>query len=160
MAERAAAGGSRMGALRALVRQSDIVILILGARYDDAVEGTTSPTEDEFTEAVRIRLPILVFVQNCEREPRQEEFLRQVRGAWAEGNLTATFPGAGDIGVEVMATLRRIERHANAATARPRAQQWLAISPERLTVARSQAPPSLASPTPHSLRDDCSTTSP
>lgn len=134
MAERAAAGGSPKGALLALVRQSNVFILILGARYGDAVEKETSPTEDEFSEAVRIGLPVLVFVQNGEREPRQDVFLQRVRGAWAEGNLTATYTGAGDIGVEVMAALRRLEEQANATAARPQAEQRagdLARGPDR-----------------------------
>jgi hypothetical protein len=123
MAERAAAGGSPRHALLSLVRQADVFILILGARYGDAAEGQTSPTEDEFNEAVRIGLPIRVFVQNCEREPRQEEFLQRVRGAWDNGNLTASFEGAGDIGMLVMSALRRLEQQTAGGAARPAAEQ-------------------------------------
>ncbi len=123
MAERAPAGGSPKGALLGLVRQSDVFILILGARYGDAAPDETSPTEDEFNEAVRIGLPILVFVEECEREPRQQDFLDRVRGTWAEGNLTAAFNGVHDIGVEVMAALRRLEGEAASATIRPNAER-------------------------------------
>jgi hypothetical protein len=123
MAERAAAGGSPHGALLSLVRDADVFIMILGARYGDAARGETSPTEDEFNEAVRIGLPILVFVQSCDRDPRQAEFLQRVRGAWAEGNLTADFTGADDIGMQVMTGLRRLEQQAASSAARPRAEQ-------------------------------------
>jgi hypothetical protein len=123
MAERAAAGGSPKGALLSLVRQSDVFILILGARYGASGEGQTSPTEDEFNEAVRIGLAILVFVQDCDREAHQESFLGRVRGAWAEGNLTASFTGPDDIGVQVIAALRRLDRASDLAAARPAAEQ-------------------------------------
>lgn len=123
MAERAAAGGSPRGALLSLVREADVFIMILGARYGDAAKGETSPTEDEFNEAVRIGLPILVFVQSCDRDPRQAEFIQRVRGAWAEGNLTANFTGAEDIGMQVMTALRRLEQQAAGGTSRSRAEQ-------------------------------------
>jgi hypothetical protein len=123
MAERAAAGGSPKGALLSLVREADVFILILGARYGDAAAGQTSPTEDEFNEAVRIGLPILTFVQSGEREPRQAEFLERVRGAWAEGNLTANFTGSEDIGMQIMTALRRLEQQAAGGASRPRAEQ-------------------------------------
>jgi len=134
MAERAAAGGSPRGALLDLVRESDVFVLILGARYGDAAEGQTSPTEDEFNEAVRIGLPIVVLVQSCDREPRQAEFLQRVRGAWAEGNLTANFTGPEDIGVQVMTALRRLEQQTAGGAARPPAEQraaQLARGPDR-----------------------------
>src|SRR4051794_27128094 len=90
MAERAPAGGSPRGALLELVRQSDVFLLIFGDRYGDTGTGGMSPTEDEFNEAVRVGIPILVFVEECEREPQQAEFLRRVRGRWGDdGTLTA-----------------------------------------------------------------------
>jgi hypothetical protein len=120
MAERAPAGGAAKGALLELVRQSDVFLLILGVRYGAAAAGVTSPTEDEFNEAVRIALPIAIFVEECEREPRQAEFLRRVRGAWSgESNLTASFQNADELRAQVMAALRKLERQAASATTRP-----------------------------------------
>src|ERR1700761_3011965 len=51
---------------RALLDQggrSDLSLLILGARYGDFGVNETSPTEDEYDEAVRLHKPILVVLQ-------------------------------------------------------------------------------------------------
>jgi hypothetical protein len=104
MAERTAAGGSARAALLDLVRQSDVFLLLVGGRYGDAAPGERSPTEEEFNEAVRAGLPIAAFVEECEGEPRQEEFLRRVRGTWGEeSNLTASFRNADDLRAQVVA---------------------------------------------------------
>jgi hypothetical protein len=69
-------------------------------------------------------LPIAAFVEECEREPRQEEFLRRVRGTWSEeSNLTASFRNADDLRAQVVAALVKLERQAAAAATRPVAEQ-------------------------------------
>ncbi len=55
------------------VRESDMVILLLGARYGQKQESGLSPTHEEYREARDRQRPILVFVQgDVEREPDQE----------------------------------------------------------------------------------------
>lgn len=123
MAERAgAAARSPKGALLDLVRSADAMVLIIGARYGDAAAGETSPTEDEFNEAVAAGRPVVVLVENVNREPAQEEFLRRVRGTWSDGSLTTSFDGADDIEIKAIAALRALEVTAAAAAIRPVAE--------------------------------------
>jgi hypothetical protein len=75
-------------------------------------------------EAVRVGLPIAAFVEVCERERRQEEFLKRVRGTWSEeSNLTASFGNVDDLRAQVVAALVKLERQAAAAATRPAAEQ-------------------------------------
>jgi hypothetical protein len=95
---------------RALLDQvagAEYYLLLLGARYGDYGAGEKSPTEDEYDEAVRLGRPILVLVQECELEPRQQEFLERIRGSWEEGVFYGTFAGAADVGTRVAAALAR-----------------------------------------------------
>ena len=74
------------------VRDTDVVVLILGAQYG-AVQGTSglSPTHEEFREA-RDRKPELVFVQEgVQRELQQDAFVTEVQ-EWQRGY----FPGKLD----------------------------------------------------------------
>ena len=111
MAERAAASPhSPKGALLALARSADATILIIGPRYGDAEEGETSPTEDEFNEARAAGRPVLVLVQEIEREPAQEAFLARVRGGWSDGLFSSSFRDASDAGMRAVAALRQLEQ--------------------------------------------------
>jgi uncharacterized protein DUF4062 len=97
MAELApAAARSPKGALPEPVRQADAMVLFLGFRYGDAPAGETSPTEDEFNEAGAAGRPILVLVQDGERDPAQEAFFARVRRTWSDGVLTESFDDAAD----------------------------------------------------------------
>jgi hypothetical protein len=72
------AGASAETPRRALlgdVAAADIFLLLLGGRYGEVGQSGTSPTDDEFNEAVRLGKPIVALVQNCEREPNQEAFV-------------------------------------------------------------------------------------
>jgi hypothetical protein len=125
MVERApAASRSPKGALLELVRSADAMVLIIGARHGYPPEGGTSPTEDEFDEAVRAGKPVLVLVQDVEREVAQDAFLARVRGTWGEeGVLTASFDGAADVGLKAISALTALERQTAAAAIRPDAEQ-------------------------------------
>jgi hypothetical protein len=73
MAEQAGAAACRpKGALLDLVRSADALVLIIGARYGDPAVVGTSPTEDEFTQAVAAGDPVVVLVENVDREPAQQ----------------------------------------------------------------------------------------
>jgi Domain of unknown function (DUF4062) len=89
------------------VSRSDYYLLLLGQRYGDYAPGQPSPTEEEYAEAVRLGKPIFVLVQQTSFEPRQQEFLDQVRGTWSDGVFYGKFEGAGDVGSAVAAALAR-----------------------------------------------------
>lgn len=72
------------------VRDSDVVVLIVGARYGTLQSSGKSATHEEYDEA-RERCPILVMVQDgVERDPEQAVFLEEVQD-WAQGHFTASF---------------------------------------------------------------------
>lgn len=79
------------------LRSSDLVILILGARYG-SVQGASgvSPTHEEFLEA-KGRKPILVFVQaDVEREEQQSKFISEV-SEWETGHFRESFKTADEL---------------------------------------------------------------
>jgi hypothetical protein len=104
-----ASADSPRRALLDLVRDADIVLLLLGARYGEAGETGRSPTEDEYQEAVRLDKPVIVLAQEVEMEARQREFLDRTRGSWDEGKLSGAFVGPSDAGLEIVKALRVFE---------------------------------------------------
>lgn len=85
----ASATSPRVACLDA-VRNSDAVVLILGARYGDMQESGLSPTHEEYKEA-RDSRPVLVMVQKgADFEPRQRQFLDEVQD-WNSGKYTQSF---------------------------------------------------------------------
>ncbi len=96
------------------VRECDVVVLILGARYGD-VQGSSgvAPTHEEYLEA-RGHKPILVFVEEgIERETRQVAFLKEVQ-AWQGGGFRAGFKNAEELREKLIRALHEFEL-ANAA---------------------------------------------
>jgi hypothetical protein len=95
---------------RALLDQvaaAEYYLLLLGAHYGGTGSGGPSPTEDEYAEAMRLGKPILVLVQETELEPRQRQFLEQVRGGWGDGVFHGTFTDASDIGAKIAGAFAR-----------------------------------------------------
>lgn len=85
-----ALSGTAQQACLAAVRESDLVVLLLGERYGTPQESGISATHEEYMEA-RDRKPLLVFVEaGMTPEPSQKDFIDEVR-AWATGNVTASF---------------------------------------------------------------------
>lgn len=90
------------------VRAADVVVLIIGERYGFEQATGVSATHEEYLEA-KNRKPILVFVQrDVEREPRQEEFSREVQD-WASGQYTATFGTSEELKDKVTDALHTLE---------------------------------------------------
>lgn len=72
------------------VREADVVILLLGARYGTAQTSGLSPTHEEYR-AARGTKPVLVFVQvGVTRGPEQERFIEEVSG-WEGGSYRQSF---------------------------------------------------------------------
>jgi hypothetical protein len=90
------------------VRQAQVVVLLLGARYGTPGPSGLSPTHEEFQEA-RDRCRVLVFVQRgVDAEPNQKAFIAEAR-AWASGTLTADFTEPADLQQAVIRELHRLE---------------------------------------------------
>lgn len=105
------------------VAEADCFLLLLGERYGEPGPTGTSPTEDEFNEAVRRTKPILVLRQDVEMEPRQLEFLERVGGAWKGGRAWGRFTDAGDVALKVVQAIRNAERSGEVGALVPRAQE-------------------------------------
>ncbi|WP_419162882.1 DUF4062 domain-containing protein [Candidatus Palauibacter sp.] len=79
------------------VQSSDALVVLLGARYGWRAPSGRSATEEEYEEARRRHLPILVFVQDgAVREPPQEEFVRRVED-YIGGHFRKSFQDANDL---------------------------------------------------------------
>ena len=68
------------------VRSADAVVLLLSERYGSVGSSGLAVTEEEYEEARKNHKPIIVFIQDGEREARQQEFVnklqRYVDGHW------------------------------------------------------------------------------
>lgn len=71
------------------VRASDLVVLILGARYGAVQPSGISATHEEYREAQE-RKPVIALVQRGDREPAQTAFVDEA-GTWEQGHFRAEF---------------------------------------------------------------------
>jgi len=94
------------------VRESDVYILILGERYGWTGASNTSPTEQEYDEAVRNSKPILAFISLEDKEDRQKQFGVKV-GDYNTGVFRATFTNAVDLRDQIIRALSNHERSRN-----------------------------------------------
>ena len=91
------------------VRECDLVVLILGARYG-AVQGSSglSPTHEEYLEA-QGKKPILAFVQNgVAREGKQTALLSAVE-AWQSGLFRSGFDDVNDLQSKVIRAIHEYQ---------------------------------------------------
>lgn len=73
------------------VRDSDVVILLLGERYGTKQESGLSATQEEYNEAKKSNKPVLVFIESdIEPELDQAEFIKKVED-WTSGHLINRF---------------------------------------------------------------------
>lgn len=85
-----ASPGTPQQACLAGVRESDLVVLLIGERYGYRQTSGLSATHEEYREA-KERKPILVFVESgVAREPARQTFLDEVQG-WSTGHFRAAF---------------------------------------------------------------------
>ena len=90
------------------IRQSDVVLLVLGARYGTPGTSGLSPTHEEYREA-RGRKPVLAFVQDgAAYEPAQADFVREVQG-WEGGLFRGGFATPDDLQAKVTRALHDFE---------------------------------------------------
>ena len=72
------------------VRSVDAVVLLLGERYGFVGPSGLAVTEEEYEEARKNHKPILVFLQDGEREAKQQEFVNKVQG-YVDGHWRKVF---------------------------------------------------------------------
>jgi Domain of unknown function (DUF4062) len=105
------------------VAESDVLVLLVGARYGARQESGLSATEEEFDEARRRGKPILVLRQHGELEPEQQQFLDRATGGWEGGALYGIFRDASDVGLAVARGLTNIRDRGARAMLEPAAQE-------------------------------------
>ena len=90
------------------LRQSDLVVLILGERYGAEQPSGLSATHEEYREA-RGRKPVLAFVQEgVSFQPRQAAFVNEVQG-WVGGLFRTGFTATVDLRVAITRALHDYE---------------------------------------------------
>ncbi len=91
-----------------LVRDSDLIVLLMGERYGSAQPSGLSATHEEYREA-REQKPVLVFVEeSSEREEQQAAFLDEVQ-SWTTGHFRSTFRDAVSLKESVVRGLHEHE---------------------------------------------------
>jgi hypothetical protein len=99
----------------AAVRESDVVVLLVGERYGAVQPSGLSATHEEYREA-KERKPVLAFVESgVTREPAQQAFLEEVQ-AWATGHIRPAYASAEELKTAV---LRALHGHELATSAGP-----------------------------------------
>jgi hypothetical protein len=110
----ASAATPQQGCLAA-VRQSDLVVLLIGSRYGAPQPSGLSATHEEYREA-KERKPVLVFVESgVERDQAQQAFLNEVE-AWATGHYRRSYSTPDDLKREL---IRAVHDHELATSIGP-----------------------------------------
>jgi len=92
------------------VRESDVVILLLGSDYGTVQSSGMSATQEEWKEAVREQKQILAFVEEVEnRDSRQKEFVKEIED-WSTGIFRNSFRSADDLRNKVIKSLFNLAR--------------------------------------------------
>lgn len=116
------------------IRQSDSVVVVLGARYGPVQPSGLSATHEEFREA-RGTKPTLVFVQQgITPEPQQADLIAEARD-WVGGGIAPSFRDADALQGATIRGLHELELSRAAGTVDPA---------EMLDRARGLVPPSNA----------------
>ena len=93
----AAQGTSSRNACLDGVQSADAMVLLLGPRYGWVAPSGRSATEEEYQEARRRHMPILVFVQDgIPREPDQQRFVARVED-YIRGHFRRSFQSPDDL---------------------------------------------------------------
>jgi hypothetical protein len=99
-----ASAGTPQRACLAAVRESDVVVLLVGERYGAVQPSGLSATHEEYREA-KERKPVLAFEESgVTREPAQQAFLEEVQ-AWATGHIRAVYASAEELKAAVLRAL-------------------------------------------------------
>ena len=129
----AAQGTSSRNACIDGVQRADALVLLLGARYGWVAPSGRSATEEEYQEAIRGHIPILVFVQDgISREPEQQGFIGRVED-YIHGHFRRSFQSPDD--------LRRLVKEAVMERDLEGVPQHLADAEGRIREALDRRPP-------------------
>lgn len=117
------------------VRSADALVLLLGRRYGFVGPSGSSATEEEYDEARKNHMPILVFLQEGEPEADQEKFVERVQG-YVDGHWRKVFRDS--------ATLTKLVRDAALAANLGGARRHQAQARARIGALLSRRPPEIS----------------
>jgi hypothetical protein len=100
------------------IRQADVVVVLLGARYGPVQASGMSATHEEFAEA-RATKPTLVLIQGgITPEPEQASLIQEARD-WSGGGIAPAFRDPDDLKAKLIRGLHELELSRAAGTADP-----------------------------------------
>ena len=103
------------------VRGSDIYLGIFGERYGYiAPTSGIAATEEEYREAQKLGVPILCFVQNGPKEPRQGAFLQGIKD-YESGHFVASFDTPQELQMAIVQAINDQIGRAGVASLTPQA---------------------------------------
>ncbi len=117
------------------VRSADALVLLLGQRYGFVGPSGLGATEEEYDEARKNHMPILVFLQEGEPEADQEKFVERVQG-YVDGHWRKVFRDS--------ATLTQLVRAAVLAANLGGARRHQAQARTRIGALLSRRPPEIS----------------
>lgn len=90
------------------VRESDVMVLLLGEKYGTEQTSGLSATHEEFEEAKRGGKPVLVFVESktC-FDQKQEQLIDKIK-RWDSGQTLKNFSNLADLKCKVMRSLHKL----------------------------------------------------
>ena len=90
------------------VRGSDAVILLLGERYGAKQDSGLSATQEEYNEAKKNNIPVLVFIESdIKPELAQEEFIKNAKD-WTSGIMVNMFSDSKQLKEQVIKALHQL----------------------------------------------------
>ena len=91
------------------VENSDVVVLLMGARYGGLQRSRLSATHEEWLHARSIHRKVLIFVEDVgSREAEQQAFVEQVED-WVDGHLRQRFSTPLELFPKIVAATRGLE---------------------------------------------------
>lgn len=95
------------------VRGSDAVILLLGERYGAKQYSGFSATQEEYNEAKKNNIPVLVFIESeIKPELAQEKFIKNAKD-WTSGIMVNMFSDSKQLKAQVIKALYYLDRQRN-----------------------------------------------
>lgn len=93
------------------VRESDVMVLLLGAKYGTIQSSDLSATQEEYEEAERGGKPVLVFIEsNTDPDQRQRQFIDEFR-SWHSGKMLDHFSNLSDLKYKVKRSLHQLAQN-------------------------------------------------
>lgn len=90
------------------VESSDVYVLIMGADYGYLMPEGISVTHKEYRTARELDKPIVVFIQDCEKEESQASFQKEIED-YQSGLFRAKFSDPNDLKDELIKGLRELQ---------------------------------------------------